>query len=148
MAKCFSVINFKLRKSGHIHQKSSWFSGKCWRGHASSPTEDSTQDQYGYDGVDFDWEYPGADDRGGTTNDGVDFTSMLEELRTAIDASSRDYIVTFTAPTSYWYLRHFDITAMTKHVDWINLMAYDLHGVWDRDVFNPVAAYFTFLTCV
>lgn len=107
----------------------------AWHCHASSPTKDLTQDQYGFDGVDFDWEYPGADDRGGTANNGVDFTSMLEELRTAIDANSRDYIVTFTAPTSYWYLRHFDITAMTKHVDWINLMAYDLHGVWDRDVF-------------
>ncbi|KAH6710830.1 hypothetical protein BKA61DRAFT_737735 [Leptodontidium sp. MPI-SDFR-AT-0119] len=95
-------------------------------------------DQYGYDGVDFDWEYPGADDRGGSKDNGVDFTTFLKELRAAVKASSRDYIVTFIAPTSYWYLRHFDITVMTKEVDWINLMAYDLHGVWDRD--NPIGS--------
>ncbi|KAJ5629564.1 hypothetical protein N7528_003221 [Penicillium herquei] len=92
--------------------------------------------EYGYDGVDFDWEYPGADDRGGSDSDGVNYTTFLEELRAAIDASGKEYIVTFTAPTSYWYLRHFDLKAMTNYVDWVNLMAYDLHGVWDSD--NPI----------
>lgn len=92
--------------------------------------------EYGYDGVDFDWEYPGADDRGGSDVDGENYTALLRELRAAIDASGRDYIVTFTAPTSYWYLRHFDVKNMVGYVNWINLMAYDLHGVWDSD--NPI----------
>lgn len=39
--------------------------------------------------------------------------------------------LSFTAPTSYWYLRWFDIENMAKSVDWINLMTYDLHGSWD-----------------
>ncbi|KAJ6001245.1 hypothetical protein N7522_006472 [Penicillium canescens] len=94
--------------------------------------------EYGYDGVDFDWEYPGADDRGGSESDGVNYTAFLKELRAAIDASGKEYLVTFTAPTSYWYLRHFDLKAMTEYVDWINLMAYDLHGVWDSD--NPIGS--------
>lgn len=92
--------------------------------------------EYGYDGVDFDWEYPGADDRGGSDADGENYTKFLKELRAAIKASGRDYIVTFTAPTSYWYLRHFDIKGMTEHVDSVNLMSYDLHGVWDSS--NPI----------
>ncbi|EON97103.1 putative bacteriodes thetaiotaomicron symbiotic protein [Phaeoacremonium minimum UCRPA7] len=92
--------------------------------------------EYGYDGVDFDWEYPGADDRGGSEGDGENFTALLKELRTAINASGKEYIVTFTAPSSYWYLRHFDITNMVGNVDWINLMSYDLHGVWDSN--NPI----------
>jgi chitinase len=70
----------------------------------------------------------------GSTNDGVNFTSLLKELKDAIAADGHEYIVTFTAPTSYWYLRHFDIGNMWKYVDWINLMSYDLHGVWDSDV--------------
>lgn len=78
-----------------------------------------------------DWEYPGADDRGGTEKDGENYAMLLKELRAAIKASGRDYIVTFTAPTSYWYLRHFDLENMVPHVDWVNLMSYDLHGVWD-----------------
>lgn len=94
--------------------------------------------EYGYDGVDFDWEYPGADDRGGSDDDAANYIALLKELRAAIDASGHDYIVTFTAPTSYWYLRHFDVKSMEPYVDWINLMSYDLHGVWDSD--NPIGS--------
>ncbi|KAM0471051.1 hypothetical protein ACHAPX_009621 [Trichoderma viride] len=91
-------------------------------------------ENFGYDGLAYneeDWEYPGADDRGGTEKDGENYAMLLKELRAAIKASGRDYIVTFTAPTSYWYLRHFDLENMVPHVDWVNLMSYDLHGVWD-----------------
>ncbi|KAH7309224.1 hypothetical protein B0I35DRAFT_398631 [Stachybotrys elegans] len=90
--------------------------------------------EYGYDGVD--WEYPGAEDRGGLEDDAENYTALLRELRAAINASGRDLIVTFTAPSSYWYLRHFDLPGMEAQVDWINLMSYDLHGVWDGD--NPI----------
>ncbi|TID06522.1 Chitotriosidase-1 [Colletotrichum higginsianum] len=90
--------------------------------------------EYGYDGVD--WEYPGADDRGGSEGDGENYTALLSELRDAINASGKNYIVTFTAPSSYWYLRHFDLKGMEAQVDWINLMSYDLHGVWDSS--NPI----------
>ncbi|RYP44871.1 hypothetical protein DL768_008713 [Monosporascus sp. mg162] len=113
---------------------------------ASTPTNRATFIQnllgflstYGYDGVDFDWEYPGADDRGGSEGDGENFTALLQELRTAIDESDRSYLVTFTAPSSYWYLRHFDLKGMTQYVDWINLMSYDLHGIWDSS--NPIGS--------
>ncbi|KAF6515930.1 hypothetical protein HZS61_004671 [Fusarium oxysporum f. sp. conglutinans] len=94
--------------------------------------------QYGYDGVDFDWEYPGAKDRGGSGQDAVNYVSLVKELRSAIESSGQDYIITFTAPTSYWYLRHFDPKGMEPYVDWINLMSYDLHGTWDSD--NPIGS--------
>ncbi|KAI0123659.1 hypothetical protein BJ170DRAFT_659563 [Xylariales sp. AK1849] len=94
--------------------------------------------QYGFDGVDFDWEYPGADDRGGNADDGTNYTELLKELKSAIKSSGKDYIVTFTAPTSYWYLQHFDLENMSQYADWINLMAYDLHGVWDSD--DPIGS--------
>jgi len=38
-------------------------------------------------------------------------------------------------PTSYWYLRWFDLSA-SEYVDWINVMSYDLHGTWDST--NPI----------
>jgi chitinase len=68
--------------------------------------------QYSFDGVDSDWEYPNAVDRGGQTTDEVRFTQMLRKLRAASKANGHDYIVAFTAPTSYWYIK-----AMTNHVD-------------------------------
>jgi chitinase len=81
--------------------------------------------EYGFDGVDLDWEYPGAEDRGGTPEDGVNLTQLMKEIKAAF---GKRYILTFTAPTSYWYLRHFDIKKSAEVADWINLMSYDLHG--------------------
>ncbi|TDZ15172.1 Endochitinase [Colletotrichum orbiculare MAFF 240422] len=94
--------------------------------------------QYGFDGVDFDWEYPGADDRGGAEEDGKNFTLLLEELKAAIKNQPLEYVVSFTTPTSFWYLRHFDLKASTDAVDFVNIMSYDLHGVWDA--WNPIGS--------
>src|SRR5690349_10035600 len=93
-------------------------------------------EEYAFDGVDFDWEYPGAGDRGGNDDDGINYTQLLSELRDAIAKDGKDYTVSFTAPSSYWYLQHFDLASMMEVVDYCNLMTYDLHGVWDRD--NPI----------
>lgn len=41
-------------------------------------------------------------------------------------------------PSPPQYLRHFDIEGSVAAVDFVNVMAYDLHGVWDRD--NPIGA--------
>ncbi|MCJ1250761.1 hypothetical protein MMC30_007989 [Trapelia coarctata] len=99
--------------------------------------------QYAFDGVDYDWEYPGAGDRGGGKDDGVNFTEFLKQLRAAIDAGPTKYTVSFTAPTSYWYLQHFDIKASTSYVDWVSVMSYDLHGTWDANdpIGNHVLAH-------
>ncbi|KAH7146903.1 hypothetical protein B0J13DRAFT_664619 [Dactylonectria estremocensis] len=96
-------------------------------------------DRYGFDGVDIDWEYPGAGDRGGKPDDGENLTKLFKEMRTAFDNMSGRYKeISFTAPTSYWYMRHFDITASAKAVDYVNVMSYDLHGIWDAN--NPIGS--------
>ncbi|KAH6653369.1 glycoside hydrolase [Truncatella angustata] len=77
--------------------------------------------QYAFDGVNFDWQYPGANDRGGAEGDGENFTKLLEELRTAIDDQPLEY-----------YLRHFDIKASSEAVDFVNVM------IWDVD--NPIGS--------
>ena len=83
---------------------------------------------YGFDGADLDWEYPGADDRGGVKEDTANYVSLAQELKAAFGSR---YGLSMTLPTSYWYLQHFDLQGIQQHVDWFNLMAYDLHGVWD-----------------
>lgn len=57
--------------------------------------------EYGFDGIDIDWEYPGATDRGGEKDDGENFTKLLKEIRLAFDKYDGKE-VSFTAPTSYW----------------------------------------------
>ncbi|KAL8350543.1 hypothetical protein RB598_005715 [Gaeumannomyces tritici] len=91
--------------------------------------------KFAFDGVDFDWEYPGADDRGGKPDDGKNFVTFLKELNDYNKKQTRHYVVSFTAPTSYWYLRHFDLKVV-DYVDFVNVMSYDLHGIWDRE--NPI----------
>lgn len=85
--------------------------------------------QYGFSGVDIDWEYPGAPDRGGTGSDVANYPTMLGILRVAFAAHSKsNWGISITVPTSYWYLRWFDLAKLDKEVDYFNLMAYDLHG--------------------
>jgi chitinase len=85
-------------------------------------------DTFGFDGVDLDWEYPGADDRGGKSEDTANYVLLTQELKAAFGSK---YGISMTLPTSYWYLQHFDLKGIQDHVDWFNLMAYDLHGTWD-----------------
>ncbi|KAK4210755.1 glycosyl hydrolases family 18-domain-containing protein [Rhypophila decipiens] len=85
---------------------------------------------YGFDGVDLDWEYPGADDRGGSPADAANYVSLAKEMKAAF---GNKYGLTMTLPTSYWYLQHFDLAGIQPYLDWFNLMSYDLHGTWDKE---------------
>lgn len=82
--------------------------------------------EWGFDGVDIDWEYPTATDRRGNPEDTKNYVSLLSEMRSYFQVMQRGWGISFAAPASYWYLRHFDIGEMIKHVDWVNLMTYDL----------------------
>jgi chitinase len=77
--------------------------------------------------VDLDWEYPGAPDRGGKEQDSKNFVLLIQSISSIFQASGQgsDIGLSFTAPTSYWYLRWFKIAEMHKYVNWINLMTCD-----------------------
>lgn len=54
---------------------------------------------YGFDGVDIDWEYPEADDRGGVTADFANFPTFLAELRAAFGSGLG---ITLNPPRLSW----------------------------------------------
>ncbi|KAJ5240268.1 hypothetical protein N7468_004887 [Penicillium chermesinum] len=103
--------------------------------------------EYDFDGIDLDWEYPAADDRGGREEDFKNFPKFLSNLKKALSDSGRDGL-SITLPASYWYLQHFDLENLYKHVDFFNIMSYDLHGKWDlgNDWLDPVLNSHTNLT--
>lgn len=72
-------------------------------------------------------EYPGAPDRGGKEEDTENYVKLIRTLRKTFDASSRGgYGLTFTIPSSYWYLQHFDVPGLLDAgASWVNLMSYD-----------------------
>ncbi|EPE31140.1 (Trans)glycosidase [Glarea lozoyensis ATCC 20868] len=84
------------------------------------------------DGVDFDWEYPGAPDLpgipAGKDSDAPNYLGFLKQLRILLPAPS---IISIAAPASYWYLKAFPIAEIAKTIDYIVYMTYDLHGQWD-----------------
>jgi chitinase len=70
-------------------------------------------------------EYPGAPDRGGKPDDTENYVKLLETLKSSFDKSGRSLGLTFTAPSSFWYLRWFDLPGMMKYADWVNLVSFD-----------------------
>ncbi|KAF5664957.1 killer toxin alpha beta [Fusarium heterosporum] len=84
-----------------------------------------------FDGVDIDWEYPGATDQGipaGDRTDGLYYHRFLSVLRNLLPSSKSIYIA---LPGSYWYLKPFPVDQMAKVLDYFVFMTYDLHGQWD-----------------
>ncbi|XP_073845180.1 chitinase 8 [Musca autumnalis] len=85
--------------------------------------------KYGFDGIDLDWEYPGQRHKL-ENKDRENYLQLLKELKEGLEPFG--YLLTAavgsikaSAEISY------DIPEMMKYLDFVNVMAYDLHGPWD-----------------
>ncbi|KAH8698404.1 hypothetical protein BGW36DRAFT_357942 [Talaromyces proteolyticus] len=87
---------------------------------------------YNFDGIDIDWEYPSASDRSGRPEDFKNFPKFMKNLKAALKATGGRDGLSMTLPASYWYLKHFDIKHLVQHIDFFNIMTYDMHGTWDK----------------
>lgn len=83
------------------------------------------------DGLDFDWEYPGATDiEGSEPGQEDDGENYLEFLKLVREKLPDDKTVSIATAASFWYLKGFPIKDMAPVVDYFIHMAYDLHGEW------------------
>ncbi|KAJ3119770.1 hypothetical protein HK100_000161 [Physocladia obscura] len=80
------------------------------------------------DGLDIVVGFPTSPDRGFIPQTVVDFTPLMQALRTAFGNSMS---LSISLPTSMNYLSQFHVGTLSKSVDYITFMGYDLHGNWD-----------------
>jgi chitinase len=118
--------------------------------------------QYGFDGVDIDWEYPcfvrspdpnltGDQGCNGIPDDKTNYTLLLQTLRSTLDsAQSADkttYYLSVAAPGGYdkidGPITFQEPDKYNQYVDWMNVMSYDFHGAWDSTTGHLAALYST-----
>jgi GH18 family chitinase len=92
-----------------------------------------------FDGVDFDWEYPGGGGLGGNSvspNDGANYAELLKLVRAKLDVlgqqRGRTYQISVASPAGYDKIANFNLAGLAPSVDFFNLMSYDFHGTWEK----------------
>ncbi len=89
--------------------------------------------QYGFDGVDIDWEYPtGGGDPGNVERpeDKDNFPLLLAALRSALDSQNQHALLTIDLNSYEDGYVPLNWSAILPSLDWINLMGYDMSGDW------------------
>lgn len=105
--------------------------------------------QYGFNGVDIDYEYATALHNTGNPSDWeiadarrkgltAGYAALMKTLRAKLDgAAAADgtyYLLTAAASSSGYLLRGMENHPVTQYLDYVNLMTYDFHGSWNRYV--------------
>jgi GH18 family chitinase len=91
-----------------------------------------------FDGIDFDWEYPGGgglSSNGVSPDDGANYELLLGLVREKLDQlggeTGRYYEITVASPAGYDKVANFNLEGLKQHVDFFNVMTYDFHGTWE-----------------
>ncbi|KAI5827326.1 glycoside hydrolase family 18 protein [Schizophyllum commune Tattone D] len=98
-------------------------------------------EDYGLDGIDIDFEYPGS------TEEGQGLGSLFKELRAAFDdlasqkGDSTPYELTAAVAAGADGYGHLDVKTMDSALSYWNLMAYDYAGSWSDVTDNQANLY-------
>ena len=85
---------------------------------------------FGWDGIDFDWEYPGDREGADPEHDRENFTLLSQELAAALHAQGKLFTAAMSADNKRLDVGY-DLPAISRAYDWFNVMDYDYHGGWE-----------------
>jgi chitinase len=84
----------------------------------------SMLDEYGYDGIDVDWEFPkDAADR-------ANLTELCRSFRASFERRSSQFLISAGVPGVESSGQWFDHQGLQPLLDFVNVMTYDMHGPW------------------
>jgi len=99
-----------------------------------------------FDGIDFDWEYPGGGGLEGNSanpNDGVAYADLLRVVRSRLDSLGarlgRRYGISVASPAGIDKIAAFNAAGLAPSVDHFNVMTYDFHGTWETTTGHQAA---------
>lgn len=85
--------------------------------------------KWGLDGLDIDWEYQDA--VGGTQEQLKGFSTLLREMSQAYHAQGK--LLSAAVSANFNLIdANYEIPVLSETLDFINIMAYDLHGSWEK----------------
>ncbi|GAA0914045.1 glycosyl hydrolase family 18 protein [Nonomuraea longicatena] len=98
-----------------------------------------------FDGIDLDWEWPGAEGHAGNhigPNDKANNTLLIAEFRRQLDALSattgKRYLLTsFTPADPVKIAAGWDLRAIAGDLDMMNIQGYDFHGAGSDNSWEP-----------
>ena len=96
-----------------------------------------------FDGLDLDWEYPKCwqvDCSAGPSTDKENFAALVKELRAAFDPHGW-ILSAAVSPSKTVMDEGYDIPALSRDLDIINVMTYDYHGHWDKKTGHVAPLY-------
>ena len=101
--------------------------------------------EYGFDGIDIDWEYPGYEDHSGKPEDTQSYNLLIRDLRMSLDEleqeTGKKYGLTAAMPCGTSNIANIDIATIAQYLDEFNLMTYDFFGSWSPTTGSNAPVY-------